>query len=141
MVFVEGETKQTTRNVPTPKADRARFCITDEDVLELARLRAARSSAHYGRPMDIEWAKDGLDGKLYIVQARPETVASQRSATTLESYVLDGQRRGSVTEGRSVGEKIASGMARLIANVAAPVRLPARRGAGRRYRPPRTGSR
>jgi pyruvate,water dikinase len=117
MVFVEGETKQTTRNVPTPKDDRARFCVTDDDVLELARCALA-IEAHYGRPMDIEWAKDGLDGLIYIVQARPETVASQRRATTIESYVLDG--RGPVlAEGRSVGEKIASGKARLITSLAA----------------------
>ena len=115
MIFVEGGTKDTTRNIPTPKADRARFCITDEDALELAGY-ACTIEQHYGRPMDIEWAKDGLDGKLYIVQARPETVASQRSATALESYSLDGQ--GEVlTEGRSVGEKIASGVVRRIDNV------------------------
>ena len=71
MVFVEGGTKQTTRNIPTPKADRAQFCITDEDVLELAGY-ACTIERHYGRPMDIEWAKDGLDGQLYIVQARPK---------------------------------------------------------------------
>lgn len=112
MVFVEGGTKQTTRNVPTPKADRARFCVTDSDVLELAGY-ACTIEGHYGRPMDIEWAKDGLDGKLYIVQARPETAASQRSLTTVESYALEG--RGEVlTEGRSVGEKVASGVAKRI---------------------------
>ncbi|MGE5696504.1 MAG: phosphoenolpyruvate synthase [Candidatus Sericytochromatia bacterium] len=116
MIFVEGDTKYTTRNIPTPKADRARFCITDEDALELAEY-ACTIEQHYGRPMDMEWAKDGLDGKLYIVQARPETVASQRSGTALESYALDG--KGEVlTEGRSVGEKIASGVARRIDNVA-----------------------
>jgi pyruvate, water dikinase len=110
MVFVEGGTKHTTRNIPTPKADRAQFCITDEDVLELAGY-ACTIERHYGRPMDIEWAKDGLDGRLYIVQARPETVASQRSLTTVEAYVLEG--RGEVlTEGRSVGEKVASGVAK-----------------------------
>jgi len=112
MVFVEGGTKQTTRNIPTPKADRARFCVTDEDVLELAGY-ACTIERHYGRPMDIEWAKDGLDGQLYIVQARPETAASQRSLTTVETYVLEG--KGEVlTEGRSVGEKIASGVAKRI---------------------------
>ncbi|KLO42370.1 phosphoenolpyruvate synthase [Mycobacterium nebraskense] len=114
MILVEGETKNTTRNIPTPKADRARFCLTDEDVLELAGY-ACTIEAHYGRPMDMEWAKDGLDGKLYIVQARPETVASQHSATALETYVLEG--RGEIlTEGRSVGEMIASGVARRIEN-------------------------
>ena len=114
MILVEGETKNTTRNIPTPKSDRARFCLTDEDVLELAGY-ACTIEAHYGRPMDMEWAKDGLDGKLYIVQARPETVASQHSATALETYVLDG--RGKIlAEGRSVGERIASGVAKRIEN-------------------------
>ncbi|UQX12583.1 phosphoenolpyruvate synthase [Candidatus Mycobacterium methanotrophicum] len=114
MIFVEGQTKYTTRNIPTPKADRARFCLTDQDVLELTGY-ACTIEAHYGRPMDMEWAKDGLDGKLYIVQARPETVASQRSATALETYVLEG--RGEIlAEGRSVGERIASGVARRIEN-------------------------
>ncbi|CQD20166.1 pyruvate dikinase [Mycobacterium europaeum] len=112
MVFVAGGTKHTTRNIPTPKADRAHFCITDEDVLELAGY-ACTIERHYGRPMDIEWAKDGLDGKLYIVQARPETAASQRSLTTVESYVLEG--KGEVlAEGRSVGEKVATGVAKRI---------------------------
>ncbi len=115
MVFVEGETKQTTRNVPTPKPDRALFCVTDQDALELARC-ALVIEGHYGRPMDIEWAKDGVDGQLYIVQARPETVASQRRETAIQSWVLD--TRGDVlAEGRSVGEKIASGRARLITNL------------------------
>ena len=114
MIFVEGETKYTTRNIPTPKADRARFCLTDEDVLELAGY-ACTIEQHYGRPMDMEWAKDGLDGQLYIVQARPETVASQRSATALETYVLEG-RSEILAEGRSVGEKIASGVAKRIEN-------------------------
>ena len=116
MVFVEGETRQTTRNIPAPKEDRARFCISDEDALELARC-ALIIEGHYGRPMDIEWAKDGLDGKIYIVQARPETVASQRRPTTIDSHVLDD--RGEVlVQGRSVGEKIATGNARLITNLA-----------------------
>jgi pyruvate, water dikinase len=114
MILVEGETKNTTRNIPTPKSDRARFCLTDEDVLELAGY-ACTIEAHYGRPMDMEWAKDGLDGKLYIVQARPETVASQHSATALESYVLEG-RGEIIAEGRSVGERIASGVAKRIEN-------------------------
>jgi pyruvate, water dikinase len=114
MILVEGETKNTTRNIPTPKSDRARFCLTDEDVLELAGY-ACTIEAHYGRPMDMEWAKDGLDGKLYIVQARPETVASQHSATALESYVLEGRGK-IIAEGRSVGERIASGVAKRIEN-------------------------
>ncbi len=114
MVFVEGETKYTVRNIPTPKADRARFCLTDEDVVELAGY-ACTIERHYGRPMDMEWAKDGLDGKLYIVQARPETVASQRNPSIVETYVLEG--KGEVlAEGRSVGEKVAPGVAKRIDN-------------------------
>ena len=115
MILVEGETKNTTRNIPTPKADRARFCLTDEDVLELAGYACAIEQ-HYGRPMDMEWAKDGIDGKLYIVQARPETVASQHSVTALETYVLEG--RGEIlAEGRSVGERIAAGAVKRIENL------------------------
>jgi pyruvate,water dikinase len=116
MVFVDGETRHTTRNVPTPKADRDSFCLSDAEVLELADF-AVTIEDHYGRPMDIEWAKDGVDGKLYIVQARPETVASQRQVSSLETYVLEGT--GEVmAKGRSVGNRIASGPARVIENVA-----------------------
>ena len=116
MIFVEGGTKTTVRNVPTPKVDRARFCLSDTEVLELADSAVAIEN-HYGRPMDMEWAKDGLDGKLYIVQARPETVASQRQASLFETYVLDSVG-DVVIEGRSVGEKIATGRARVIDSVA-----------------------
>jgi pyruvate, water dikinase len=115
MVFVEGESKYTVRNVPTPKADRGQYCLDDEDVLQLADY-AIKIERHYGKPMDMEWAKDGLDGKLYLVQARPETVASQRRQTMLESYVLDGEGEV-IAEGRAVGEMIASGPARPIRNV------------------------
>ena len=112
MVYMEGDTRSTTRNIPTPTEDRERFCIGDADVLELAEYAIA-IEAHYGHPMDMEWAKDGLDGKMYIVQARPETVASQRRINLLESYELDGQGEVIIT-GRSVGERIASGPARII---------------------------
>jgi pyruvate, water dikinase len=116
MIFVEGSAKETTRNIPAPKADREHFCLTDEDVLELADY-AIKIERHYRRPMDMEWAKDGIDGRLYIVQARPETVASQRAATTVESYALKGSG-DLLVEGRSVGEKIASGTAHMIENLA-----------------------
>jgi pyruvate, water dikinase len=115
MILVEGETKNTTRNIPTPRADRGRLCLTDSDVLELAGYACAIEQ-HYRRPMDMEWAKDGIDGKLYIVQARPETVASQHSVTALESYVLEG-RAEILAEGRSVGERIASGAVKRIENL------------------------
>jgi pyruvate, water dikinase len=116
MIFVEGEVKQTVRNIPTPKADRERYCISDDDVLQIADY-AIKIERHYGRPMDMEWAKDGVDGKIYAVQARPETVASQRKVTMLESYILDDGGGELLTTGRSVGEKIAAGKAHLITDV------------------------
>jgi pyruvate, water dikinase len=113
MVYAHGRTREPVTNLPTPKADRARFCIGDEEVLTLADA-AIRIEEHYSakagtwRPMDIEWAKDGLDGEFYIVQARPETVASQRRGATLETYTL--RTRGEVlVSGRAVGTKIAAG--------------------------------
>ena len=116
MVLVEGEAGRTTRNVPTPKRDRARYCLTDDDVLELAGYACA-IERHFARPMDVEWAKDGIDGDLYIVQARPETVASQRATTMLEQYVLDATGEVLV-EGRAVGEGIASGAAHAVEGTA-----------------------
>ncbi|WP_425257399.1 phosphoenolpyruvate synthase [Rubrivivax sp. RP6-9] len=118
MVYAPGRTREPVVNRPTPKADRARFCLSDADVLELAGA-AIQIEDHYSRlagtarPMDIEWAKDGPDGALYIVQARPETAASRRSATLLEEFVLDGH--GPVrASGRAVGAKIASGRVRRV---------------------------
>ncbi|MEZ0365500.1 phosphoenolpyruvate synthase [Mycobacterium sp. pUA109] len=96
----------------TPAEQRRRFCITDEDVHELAR-QALVIEQHYGRPMDVEWAKDGHTGKLYIVQARPETVKSRAHATQLERFQLNEQ--GEVlTQGRAIGQKIGAGQARII---------------------------
>ncbi len=103
-----------------PEAERRKFCISDAEVLNLADF-AVRIEAHYSThagtamPMDIEWAKDGSDGKLYIIQARPETVASQRSPDVYETYALKGRAPVIVT-GRAVGEKIAAGRTRRIAN-------------------------
>ena len=114
MIFVEGETRHTTRNVPTPRADRERYCLSDADILELSGYACAIED-HYGRPMDMEWAKDGLDGLLYMVQARPETSASQKTVATLERYKLEGSGEV-VVEGRAVGEKIATGVVRCIDN-------------------------
>ncbi|UPG84241.1 phosphoenolpyruvate synthase [Luteibacter aegosomatis] len=100
----------------TPVQDRHRFCIDDADVEELSR-QALVIEKHYGRPMDIEWAKDGNTGKLYIVQARPETVKSRSHATTLERFQLN--EKGKVlTEGRAIGQKIGSGKARVIRSLA-----------------------
>jgi len=99
-------------NVPTAEEDRERFSITDAEVLELAG-QALLIEEHYGRPMDIEWAKDGLDGRLYIVQARPETVASQRSTTRLEQYVV-GSHGPTLVEGRAVGDRVSAGAVRVV---------------------------
>ncbi|WP_440222611.1 phosphoenolpyruvate synthase [Dokdonella sp. MW10] len=99
----------------TPAADRATFCISDDDVHELAR-QSLVIEKHYGRPMDIEWAKDGATGKLYIVQARPETVKSRAKATQIERFQLK-QRGPVLVEGRSVGQKIGSGVAKVIRSI------------------------
>ncbi|MGZ5001282.1 MAG: phosphoenolpyruvate synthase, partial [Methylomonas sp.] len=115
MVYSSGRTREPTRNIATSNSERSRFCISDEDVLTLADY-ALKIENHYGRPMDMEWAKDGLDGRLYIVQARPETVASQRIGNILEQYHL--KQPGEVlATGHAVGSKIAIGSARVIANV------------------------
>ncbi|OAI12385.1 phosphoenolpyruvate synthase [Methylomonas koyamae] len=116
MVYSDGSTREPVRNIATANDERRRFCISDSEVLELADY-AIKIERHYGRPMDMEWAKDGLDGRLYIVQARPETVASQRSGNVLEQYRLLGQGPV-VARGHAVGSKIAAGKARVIAGVA-----------------------
>lgn len=112
MVYRPGRPREPTRVVPTPRADRERFCLTDAEVLRLAGF-AIRIEDHYCQPMDIEWAKDGLDGGLYIVQARPETVASRGSALELESFVPEGKGRP-LASGRAVGGRIASGPVRVV---------------------------
>jgi len=96
----------------TPVELRNSFSISDEDVQELAK-QALVIEQHYGRPMDIEWAKDGVSGKLFIVQARPETVKSRAHATQIERYQL-GQRGDVVCEGRAIGHKIGTGVARVV---------------------------
>ena len=100
----------------TPAADRNRFCINDDELQELSR-QALTIEKHYQRPMDIEWAKDGNTGKLYIVQARPETVKSRSTATTLERFQL-GERGKVLVEGRAIGQKIGAGKARVIRSLA-----------------------
>ena len=118
MVYAEGRTREPVVNRPTSAAERQRFCLTDEQVLRLADF-AIRIEDHYSRragrptPMDIEWALDGLDHEIYIIQARPETVTSQRAAGAVEEYVLEG--KGDVlARGRAVGTRVAAGRARLV---------------------------
>jgi pyruvate,water dikinase len=114
-----GRGAASTRNRRTSRHEREHFCLSDAEVLELAH-QAIRIEEHYSKlagqalPMDIEWAKDGQDGKLYIVQARPETVASRRRTDSFEIYTLKGT--GTVlVSGRAIGEKIAAGPVRVIA--------------------------
>src|SRR5208337_2857166 len=122
MIYGHGGSKILTRNIEVPKVDRRQFCLTDDDVLKLAGYAIAKED-HYSkkagenRPMDIEWAKDGLSGDLFIVQARPETVQSQKTVDVLETYHLD--KKGPViARGKSVGEKIANGKTRIISDAA-----------------------
>lgn len=121
MIYSDGSTTEPVRNIATSEQERQRFCITDQDALTLADY-AIKIEKHYStkagqaRPMDMEWAKDGIDGKLYIVQARPETVVSQLSGMILEQYHLKAKAEPIVT-GHSVGSKIATGNARIIKNL------------------------
>src|SRR3989344_2520593 len=111
-----------TRNIAVPEAERQRFSLTDDEVLELARY-GVKIEQHYSklaghdRPMDIEWAKDGVDGKLYILQARPETVRSREARDVYEVYALES--RGKVlVSGKSVGRRITAGVAHVIEQAA-----------------------
>jgi pyruvate,water dikinase len=100
-----------------PEVDRLRFSLSDAEVEQLARY-AVSIEAHYGRPMDIEWAKDGDSGELFILQARPETVQSRSQAQSLERFELQDKGEGKVlASGRSIGQRIGSGRARLVLDV------------------------
>ncbi len=111
MIYAKGGTK-ATKNTDTPKAERNTFVLKDEEILQLARWTATIED-HYGRPQDIEWAKDGNSGELFIVQSRPETVQSRKEATMMKSYSLkeSGQR---LLSGLSIGDAIAAGKVCLI---------------------------
>jgi pyruvate,water dikinase len=116
MIYSDGRTREPIRNVTTSTAERNQYCISDQDVLTLADY-AIKIEQHYQRPMDMEWAKDGLDGRLYIVQARPETVVSQNNVLSLEQYQLK-QSGNVIVKGHAVGSKIAQGQVRVIDHVA-----------------------
>ena len=106
---------ERVRIVETAPEERTRFCLSDHDLHELAR-QAVTIEQHYRRPMDVEWAKDGLTGKLYIVQARPETVKSRGHAQVQEKFKL--MQRGTVlAEGRAIGQKIGSGPAKVVRSI------------------------
>ena len=119
MVFATPEEKaadgKLVKTIDVPTEQRNRYSLTDDDVLELARY-ALVIEQHYGRPMDIEWGKDGGDGQLYILQARPETVKSQQQGKTEHRYKL--KSSGTVlAEGRAIGQKIGTGPVRLVNDI------------------------
>lgn len=112
----QGSAGHAVETVDVAMADRQRFCISDSDAEELARI-AITIENHYGRPMDIEWAKDGDDQQLYIVQARPETVKSQTAGSnSIERYVLK-EKSKVLAEGRAIGHRIGAGPVRVVAGL------------------------
>lgn len=119
MVYTDDQTVgRTTEFVEVDPAESRLFSLTDDEVEELAR-HALTIEEHYGRPMDIEWGKDGLDGRLYVLQARPETVQSRRGGT-LERFRIDaGATAGAdvVVEGRAIGQKIGAGAVRVMRSI------------------------
>ena len=121
MVFAKSDKAgKSTRTVEVAEADRHAFSLKDPEILELART-AVSIEHHYGRPMDIEWAKDGADGRLYVLQARPETVKS-RTRDVEERYALKGSSRV-LTSGRAIGHKIGSGTVRAVPDASQMARV------------------
>ena len=110
-----GETRKLVKVLDTPPEQRNRYALNDADVIELARY-ALIIEKHYGRAMDIEWGKDGLDGKIYILQARPETVKSQLGAKLEQRFKLKGDHSKTpvLAEGRAIGQKVGTGPVRLV---------------------------
>lgn len=121
MVYGSGDSKALTFNIDVPLENRRRFAVTNDEILLLSDY-ALKIEEHYSEksgknvPMDIEWAKDGITGELFVVQARPETIQSQKDSGVLEKYILDGKGKV-ITAGKSVGEKIVSGKARVVSNI------------------------
>ena len=120
MVYAPEGSAERVQTVEVPEAERQRFCLSDADLILLAR-QALIIEEHYGRPMDIEWARDGASGSIYILQARPETVQS-RAGRTIQRYALKGTSRVLAT-GRSIGQRIGAGAARVIRNATEMARV------------------
>jgi pyruvate,water dikinase len=121
MVYATGAGGEATETIPVPQEDRERFCLTDDEILQLARWTTIiedhySAEAGYFKPMDVEWGKDGRTGELFILQARPETVESQKDVNVLETYVLLESREPLVT-GTSVGARIGAGPVQVIKSV------------------------
>jgi len=116
MVYTESEeVGRTVDFIPVPQDSRSRFSLTDAEVEQLAR-HAVAIERHYGRPMDIEWGKDGVDGELYILQARPETVESRKAAGITSRYTL-AERSTVLVEGRAIGQRIGAGQVRVLSSL------------------------
>ncbi|MCF3141403.1 phosphoenolpyruvate synthase [Paenarthrobacter sp. AR 02] len=109
------EVGRTIDFIPVPQDSRSRFSLTDAEVEQLAR-HAVAIEQHYGRPMDIEWGKDGVDGELYILQARPETVESRKAAGVTSRYTL-AERSTVLVEGRAIGQRIGAGQVRVLSSI------------------------
>jgi pyruvate,water dikinase len=122
MVYAPAGSDRRVTTVEVPQADRQRFCLEDADLTALAR-QALVIEEHYRRPMDIEWARDGASGKLYILQARPETVQS-RAGRTIQRYALK-SRSQVLVSGRAIGQRIGSGAARVIRDAGEMARVQA----------------
>ena len=113
----DASTGRTVRTVDVSQEDRRKFAITDDDVIELAKF-ARIIEKHYGRPMDIEWGKDGTDGKIYILQARPETVKSQQKSVEVQVKYSLGSKGRLLAQGRAIGQKIGQGEVRVVQSAA-----------------------
>nr|WP_269453829.1 phosphoenolpyruvate synthase [Pseudoclavibacter sp. 13-3] len=115
MIYTDDQTVgRSTEFVDVPEQDRLKLSLTDDEVQELAR-HALAIEAHYGRPMDIEWGKDGIDGRIYVLQARPETVRSRDDSSALERFSIGAEGKGDVLiEGRAIGQRIGAGPVRVM---------------------------
>ncbi|WP_288996966.1 phosphoenolpyruvate synthase [uncultured Psychrobacter sp.] len=112
----EGSTSKSVKTVDVEKQDRMQFSLTTEELTSLAK-QAVTIEQHYGQAMDIEWAKDGDSGEIFIVQARPETVKSRQDSNVMERYVIDTTDAKVLCEGRSIGQRIGSGKVRIVTNL------------------------
>ncbi|MFE4196978.1 phosphoenolpyruvate synthase [Paenarthrobacter sp. NPDC056912] len=116
MIYTDSsEVGRTVDFVLVPQDSRNQFSLADSEIEELAR-HALTIEAHYGRPMDIEWGKDGVDGELYILQARPETVESRKASGTVSRYSL-AERSTVLVEGRAIGQRIGAGQVRVLSSI------------------------
>lgn len=112
----EGSTTKSTKIVDVDKQERMQFALSTEELVDLAK-QAVTIEKHYGQAMDIEWAKDGDNGKIYIVQARPETVKSRQDSNVMERYVINTTDAKILCEGRSIGQRIGAGKVRIVDNL------------------------